>query len=158
MNSDKDNNNELADWLLLGSRNIDRMIDEMHRLTSMLTGLIIPILETYLDNFQEIPDNLEFKSKDGIVTWMVCFSRSHKRKFPGGPWMPSALITILGYIKPGNVRIEFDSSNVNSTSRVTIRHIYEQRGVLVSGLLSAFPSLKHDLAHFIEASKVKFPD
>lgn len=160
MNTDKDSDNEFADRLTLGSRNIDRMIDNMTQLTRMLIGLIVPILETSLDCFQEIPDNLEFKfkSEDRIVTWMVCFLRCHKRKIPSGPLVPSVQITIYGYTKPGNVLAAFDSSNTHSTSRVEIQHIYERRGVLVKGLLSAFPSLIDDVAHFIAASEVKFPD
>lgn len=157
MNNYTNYDNELADQLLLGSQNIDRMIDEMHRLTSMLAGSMVPILEDSLDRFEEMPNGLSFESKDRIVIWKVCILRASK-KIDTGARKPTVDIGMYGYIQRRKIFPVFNSKDISPTSRVEIKSIYERRGVLVGGLLSAFPSLTQRMAHFIEASKVQFPD
>jgi len=144
MHTDKNNNNELADWLLLGSRNIDRMIDELYQLTSMLIGVITPSLH-------DIPEDIELRTSNG-VTWVVVFYKTERVTRPN--------MAIWGClpIQSNNEPVFNSESSKDKVNRRYVEHFYSQRGILVKGLLSAFPSLIDDMAHFIAASKVKFPD
>jgi hypothetical protein len=134
--------NEWADSLLLGSENIDKMIRRLTELTHMLIGVLFPLAP----NQGAIP----FVSDDRKVLWVVSFKEDalHRR---------TIIITGHTVFDTGST-ITFNSAHPDSCIKKELWRVYGARGVLISGLKTAFPSLIQDTAHFIEASQVKLPD
>lgn len=129
-----------ADCLLLGSHNIDRMIDELTQLTRMLIGLILPSTPC--------SQRLTFVSEDNTVLWVVTFGENA---------LSQKFIRMMAYTTFSTCPI-FDSFHPESSIRAMVQDAYEGRDLLVNGLLEKFPTLQAELNPFIAASEVKFPD
>ena len=135
--------NNIASQLLQGSRNIDRMREEIKQLVSMVLGS----LRNDMVKHDPIID-VNWKFNFGDNEWQVTRV--------SGPLCHLKVLFVVWhglkkdfiYTSDENFREPFSSDNV--------QRVHEGLSVLVTGILEQYPFAKDGLNHFFEAAKVTF--